>query len=163
MSAFSRGLQGAAGGAAIGGSLGGPVGAGIGGGLGLLTGGLFGGDEEEAQKRKIKKLQEMAIAYQAMRPELAQTNMNALNQSLGALGPSNQAIGDMYGSRYMLDLEALGQNPMTPGMMDPGVGEVSKLQGKIDGKLGKKFGFAYENGQMVPNKPGYSAGLNNIG
>lgn len=176
MSAASRGLQGGLGGAAAGSVIGGPIGGAIGGLGGLLVGGLFGADEDKAAKRKQKMLHEMAIAYQAQRPELAQSQTNALNQTLSAYAPSNQMIGDMYGSQYMQDLDALGQNPMTPGMMNPGVGPISKLQGEVDQRKNDPAGYSIDQAlakvpefmrpQMraeLERKAGYSGGLKGIG
>jgi hypothetical protein len=94
-----------------------------------LIGGFF---DDPAAEEKQRMLHQMAIAYQAQRPELAQSQTNALNQSLQAYAPSNEMLGKMYGQGAMADLGALGQNPMTPGFMNPGVGMTASLQSEID-------------------------------
>lgn len=117
------------------------------GGMSLLSGGtgskgldstlhklpLIGGFiPDPAAEEKQRMLHQLAVAYQAQRPELAQTQTNALNQSLGAYKPSNDMIGQMYGQGAMADLNALGKNPMTPGMMKPAVGPLAGVQKEID-------------------------------
>lgn len=99
-----------------------------------LIGGFF---SDPAAEEKQKMLHALAVAYQAQRPELAQSQTNALNQQLGAYAPMNNAMGQVYGPSAMVDLQALGQNPMTPGMMDPGVGQIHKTQLEVDAAKAK--------------------------
>ncbi len=95
-----------------------------------VIGGLFNDDAADA---KLKMLHEMAVAYQAQRPELAQGQTNALNQTLQAYAPANNMLGAMYGPGAMQILEALGQNPMTPGTFTAGgVGATAKLQADVN-------------------------------
>ena len=94
-----------------------------------IVGSLF---SDPAAEAKTKALGKLAAAYQAQRPELAQTQTNALNQQLQAFAPANNMLGEMYGPSAMQDLTALGQNPMTPGMMDPGVGPIHEAQMQVD-------------------------------
>lgn len=81
-----------------------------------ILGSLFESDEEKQARQSFK---EMAEKYRAMRPDVAQSYQNALRQTLGALGPSNAFVQGMAGGdpRFALDLNALGANPATPGMV----------------------------------------------
>lgn len=74
--------------------------------------------EREAQEQLQQRFKEMEQKYAQYRPEAAQSRMNALNQQLGAFGPINDLLERMYGPGNKFDLAALGQNPMTPGMMN---------------------------------------------
>lgn len=117
-----------------------------------LVGGFF---DDPAADAKTKMLHDMAIAYQAQRPELAQSQTNALQQSLGAYSGANKMIGDMYGQGYMADLNALGRNPLTPGSLDPGVGVTHNLQGEINADRG---GGPQEDPSVTAMKAALKAG-----
>lgn len=114
-----------------------------------LIGGFF---DDPAAEAKQKALGQLAAAYQAQRPEMAQSQTNALNQTLGAYAPANNMMGQMYGPSAMQDLTALGQNPMTPGMMDPGVGPVHEAQQQVE----RQRAEAARKAAMTPN--GYTTG-----
>lgn len=97
-----------------------------------LVGGFFNDDKAAA---KLKALHELALAYQAGRPELAQSQTNALGQTLQAYAPANNMLGAMSGGgdSTMVNLQALGQNPLTPGSLtDGGVGPTAKLQAEAE-------------------------------
>lgn len=128
--AVSGALSGGASGAAAG-SVFGPWGTAIGGGLGALIGGISGASSDDAAEEKLRMLEKLAMAYQAARPEFAQSRVNAMNQTMGAFKPLNAAIGANAGRGAMMDLDAIARNPLTPGTLDPGVGPVHDLQRKV--------------------------------
>ena len=142
--ALPAAIGGAGAGAATG-SLLGPVGTAAGGVLGGLGGLLFGMDADAAAKEKLRALHEMTLAYQAARPEYAQSRVNALGQTLKAYDPMNRFAGAVAGPDAMIDMQGIAQNPLTPGTQNPGVGTIASLQSEIDrrreAEATKKRGF----------------------
>jgi hypothetical protein len=96
-----------------------------------FIGGFFGSQEGEA---KSNMLHQLALAYQAQRPLMEQSQVNGLNQTLQAYAPANEMLGKMYGPSAMQDLEAFGESPLAPGSLDPGVGGIHSLQQEINNK-----------------------------
>lgn len=94
-----------------------------------VLGGLFSNDHEAD---KVLSLQKLAQAYQVHRPEMHQSQMNALGNQLSAYAPANAMLGQMYGPQSMVDVSQLQQDPFTPGMMAPDVGGVADVQGQIN-------------------------------
>lgn len=94
-----------------------------------LAGSLFGKTPE--QEHVEQQLGQMAQAYQQYRDPAAATRMTGLSQQLGAYGPANTAIGDIYGSRYQMDMRPMMHNPMAAGQTSigapPGTPGVSQL------------------------------------
>lgn len=80
MANYGEGLKGAAGGAATGAALGGPVGALAGGVIGGL-GGLFGGGEDDAQRRRM--LEYLATVQNRQAPQAGAASQSALSDFRG--------------------------------------------------------------------------------
>lgn len=114
----------------IGGMLGGAGGMGPGGGGGGLLGGLgldmglynmpiigsfFQNPNEIHQQQQM---QAMGQTYGQYRPEMAQAQMNAMNGSMQAMSPYNNAMAMMYGPGFQQSPQI--QNPMSDRMMGMG-------------------------------------------
>lgn len=63
---------------------------------------LFDNPAEEAHRRMLERA---AQAYEAYRQPAYQAKMDALRQSLQALGPSNQMLQQMYGTAPSLEFQ----------------------------------------------------------
>jgi hypothetical protein len=92
--AISGGLSGAG----IGGSVGGGYGALIGGGVGALAGAFgFLDPDDEDQKKLIRKQEQMAREARAREDSLRRAGLQSLGQTMGAFGPRNRAMAEMFG------------------------------------------------------------------
>lgn len=78
-----------------------------------IVGGLFGNPEEEALQRQMM---DNAARLRQMGPQMADARMQGLRQQLGALGPANSMLAAMYGPGAAVDMAALGQSPVPPGL-----------------------------------------------
>jgi hypothetical protein len=83
-----------------------------------VVGNLFGKTPEEQQVED--KLGQLSQSYQQYRPVAEQAGVNTLSSQLGAFGPANQAIGDVYGSKYMQNLAGMEKSPLPAGATQVG-------------------------------------------
>jgi len=81
-----------------------------------FIGGMF---ESDAEKQAQARFGAVADRYRQLKPEVAQSYNNAMNQQLGAFQPANAMLGNMAGGdpSMMINMQALGQQPATPGMV----------------------------------------------
>ena len=92
---------------------------------------IFGDPREERLQREMRNASK---AYEAYRPEMEAAHMRSLQQQLGAYQPLNSLIGAMGGEGAMIDMEALGQNPLHPPQMHtPGLNPPPPPQGGAQG------------------------------
>ena len=78
--------------------------------------GLFGSPEQEKRDANLKRIMADIKMRQGMMPEMSQ---NMLNRQFGAMSPSNNLIGEMYGPQYMQDPSKFQQSPIPQGMFGP--------------------------------------------
>lgn len=112
-SAFQGGVTGASIGAA-----GGPIGAGIGGALGLGLGAftdVFGGGDNDAMKKLIRKQEELAKQVSLDRIDRQIAGGNARGQQLAAFDPLNKTLARINGADSAFTPEqfaAMAKSPM---------------------------------------------------
>jgi len=78
-----------------------------------IVGGFFGNPEEEALQRQMA---DNAARLRELQPQMYEARMQGLRQQLGALGPANSMLAAMYGPGAAVDMTALGQSPLPPGV-----------------------------------------------
>ncbi len=77
-----------------------------------IVGGMFDDPAEEAHAAQMRSVAEGLGLY---RGPMAQSQSNAINQSLGALAPANTMMGMMYGPQMQMDFDAMSASPLVPG------------------------------------------------
>ncbi len=82
-----------------------------------VVGGLFSDPAEEAHAAQMRIVAQGLGAY---REPMAQSQTNAINQSLGAYAPANTMMGMMYGPQMQMDFDAMGASPLAPGQIPDG-------------------------------------------
>jgi hypothetical protein len=75
---------------------------------------------DPANEKKRGSMHNMALAYQAYRPEVAQARMQALNNQMSMFAPLNAMLGQMYGQGAQFDLSKATQSPLTNRAMNLG-------------------------------------------
>jgi hypothetical protein len=83
-----------------------------------FVGGMFE-NPDEAQQRE--QMHNMALAYSAYRPELAQARMNALGNQMSLYQPAVNSLMGMYGPGAVPNTSTAMRSPMGPGMFTVGV------------------------------------------
>lgn len=78
-----------------------------------IVGGFFDNPEQEALQRQ---LEQNAARLRELQPQMFEGRMQGLRQQLGALGPANNMLAAMYGPGASVDMTALGQSPLPPGV-----------------------------------------------
>ena len=111
--------------------------------------------EKKAQEELQKRYEEMRKSYQQYRPQIAQAGTNALQTQLGAFGPMNDLLKNMYGPGAGYDLAALGQNPLQ-GMFDQ-----RSSADKLFGQFKNGFGEESANNLLGTGDPNAAAGTSN--
>jgi hypothetical protein len=121
-----------------------------------FVGGIFPGDEEKQQRERFEAV---ANRYRQLKPEVAQSRSQSLGTQLGALGPSNAMMGAMAGPGAMLNMQQLGQSPLTPGMVNTPQTQGSGSGGSGIGGLGGLAGALGPMGALTAGPIGAIGGL----
>lgn len=84
---------------------------------GPITGNEFTGDDQKAVTDAMQNVEDQYAAY---RPDMAQSRMNALDQTLSLFQPANQELGNLYGQGAMAPLQQVGSTSPATGTVGTG-------------------------------------------